>query len=155
MAKIILQLSKKYSTPFFEPHVTLIGSIIGPEDAILLKTSQLAAFIPLYKIQLTNLSFFDEYFRCLFLKVRKFEEIIKANLKAQEIFNRKNDPPYFPHLSLVYGNLSRQIKKEIIARTGSNFKTNFEVKSLHLFSTEGEVKTWQKIAEFKLKLSKP
>lgn len=150
LAKIIFQLSKKYSTPLFEPHVTLIGSIRSPEEEVILKTSQLATFIPPYKIQLTNWGYFDEYTRCLFLKVRESEEVMKANLKAREIFNRRNDPSYFPHLSLIYGNLSRQIKKEIIGQVGGDFKVSFSVKSLHLFSTKGEVKAWHRVKEFAL-----
>lgn len=149
--KIISQLNKEYSSPNFLPHVTLIGLVVGSQKEILLKTSQLAIFIQPFEIKLTKVDYLNEYFRCLFIKVVKTKELMEANLKAREIFNREKDLKFMPHLSLMYGNFNSKTKKGVISKIGREFNLKFKVKSIHLFLTEGESKRWYKIKKFVLK----
>lgn len=150
LAEIISGLSKKYSTPNFEPHVTLIGSLVGSEDDMIAKTSRLAIGIKPYQIKLTKIEYLDEYFKSLFVRVEETEDVMEVNLKARKIFSRENDSKYVPHLSLLYGNLSQKIKKEIIENMG-NVDISFFVKSIDIFSTKGEVKDWHRVKSFLLK----
>ena len=92
LAHLISQLSQRYSTPNFQPHVTLIGNLVGPEGDILSKASQVATLIRPYRIRLTRVGYLDEYFRCLFIRVEETEEVTNANLTAREIFNQPLDP---------------------------------------------------------------
>lgn len=147
LAEIISQLSKKYSTPNFEPHLTLIGDLIGSEEEIISKTLKLAEQLKPFEIKLKKADYFDEYFKCLFIRAGKTKEVIEANNIAREAFNLEPNPEYMPHLSLMYGDLSPEIKEEILTDLGKEFDLSFEVKSIHLFSTTGEVKDWSKVKE--------
>lgn len=151
LKNLISYLSKKYQTPNFIPHVTLIGEVVGSQRAILDKTRQLVTSMKLFKIKLTKVDYFDEYFRCLFVKVRETKAIMKANSKAREIFKRQKDPKYLPHLSLMYGNFPRKIKEEIIKKIGREFNLNFSAETLYLYSTNGEVKDFYRVKEYKLR----
>lgn len=154
LATLISQLSKEYSAPNFEPHITLLGPIVGPEEKIIAKTSQLTKFIQPYKINLTIVnSYPDEYYKRLFIRAKETKDVINANIKARKIFGQHivGQPPdtkYMPHLSLLYGNFSPQMKEEIISKIGKEFNIGFEVKSIYLFLTDGEVKNWHKVKEF-------
>lgn len=57
---------------------------------------------------------------------------------------------YIPHLSLMYGNFPSELKEKIIAEIGKDFNMNFEIKSIHLFSTLGEPEDWYRVKEFAL-----
>ena len=148
LSSLIIRLSRKYRTPVFEPHVTLIGELTEPEDEIITKTQVLAARIMPYTITLTHVEFLNEYFRCLFIKVQETEEIIEANAKARETFCRTHDPKHMPHLSLMYGNLEPGKKKEIVKDIGKELHLSFEANSIHLFSNTGDLKEWYRIKEF-------
>jgi len=150
LTRIISQLSREYSAPNFESHITLFGDLIGSEEEILSKTSQLATLLQPFEIRLTTLDYLDEYFKCLFIRVEETKQVMDANFKAREIFNRQQDPKHIPHLSLMYGNFTPMIKEGIIAKIGRKFNIKFEVGSIHLF-TSGEPKNWRRIKEFKLK----
>lgn len=155
LAHIISQLSKNYSAPSFEPHVTLLNKIIGSEEEIIKKTAQAASILAPYEILLTRVGYLDEYFKCLFINVEKTTEVMNANAKAREVFHeyiidRHTTAEYMPHLSLLYGNFSSQIKEEIIKKIGKEWNLTFETASIHLFSTEGDVKDWHKLKEFPL-----
>jgi 2'-5' RNA ligase len=147
---LIFQLSKKYSKPNFEPHITLIGELAGSEKDIISKTSQLAAVVKPYKVMLTKVEYLDEYFRCLFIKVKETDDVMNANSIARKIFNRNQDPKYEPHLSLMYGKLSIKTKEKIIGEIGNEFYISFEAKSIHLFLTNGEPRDWHRIKEITL-----
>ncbi len=146
---LISRLSKKYSSPNFEPHVTLIGKLIGSEQDVILKTLQLTGYIKPFTIKLKKIDYRDEYFKCLFITAEETEDLMKANLKASEIFNRKDSSKYFPHLSIMYGNFPVTMKKKIISEIGEIFNLNFKVKNMALLSN-GKPKNWHKVKEFTL-----
>lgn len=148
LAEIILKLSKNHNSPNFMPHVTLLGSIFSSEKKMFLKTSQLVTFLHPFEIELTKVDYLDEYFRCLFIRAVGTKELIHANLKAREIFNRQRDQKFMPHLSLMYGNFDTKLKEKIIAEIGREFNLKFKIKSIHLISDEGEPEEWFKIKEF-------
>ncbi len=152
LAEIIYNLSKEHSTPNSEPHVTLIGEgeLVGTEEEVLSKTSKLAEILKPLEIKLKKADYFDEYFKCLFIRAEKTKEIMEANNVARKHLNLRPNPDYMPHLSLMYGDINPETKEEILANLRMNFDISFEVKSIHLFSTDGEVKDWHKIKEFPL-----
>lgn len=148
---LIYYLSEKYSSPKFDPHVTLMGRVVGFEDDIIYRTSQLAAAIKPYKIEFSKVEYLDQYFRCLFTRVNETDDVMGANYAAREIFARMADPKYMPHLSLLYGNFTSIIKEEIIAEIGKRLDLFFEARDIHLFSTDSEPRDWHRIKEFALK----
>ena len=155
LAHIISQLSKDYSTPSFEPHITLLGGVIGSEEEIVKKTAQTASMLAPYEILLTQVDYLDEYFRCLFINVEKTSEVMNANAKAREVFHeyitsKHPATEYMPHLSLLYGDISSQTKEAIVKKIGREWNLTFEAASIHLFLTKGDVKDWHKLKEFPL-----
>ena len=120
------------------------------KDSIVLETSKLASSIKPYDIHLTNVGCLDEYFRSLFIEVEKSYEVVRANLAAKRAFGNDDDSVYFPHLSLMYGNFSTEIKKEIISEIGDRFNLTFRVDSIHLFDTSGRPEEWYHLEKFPL-----
>lgn len=151
LADIISRLSIEYSTPNFEPHVTLISDFVGSEDEILSRTSRLATVLKPFTITIRRIDYLDEFFKCVFIRAEKATDLMNANLKARELFDKLfTKPPvsYMPHLSLIYGDFPTKTKQEIVAKVGNKFNMSFNVKSIHLYKTDGEVKEWYKIKEF-------
>ncbi len=145
LSEIISKISQEYKVPNFQPHVTLIGEIKG--DDLIAKTQLLASQIQSYTIKLKHPCILNEYFKSLFLKVEETEEVMRVNLKAQEIFNRKEK--YFPHLSLMYSNCPTIEKLNIISSM-EKASLEFQVDSLHLFFTKGRPENWHEIEKFPL-----
>lgn len=149
---LISKLSGEHQSPKFEPHVTLIGELEGIQEDVLRKTSDLAKLIKPFKIELEGLDSFDDYFRCLFIKAKETPELIDANSKAREKFSKGINLTYAPHLSLIYGNLSKDMKDKIIEdlkkeKEGKEPAYTFDVDKLHLFSTSGEPDKWYRAGE--------
>jgi len=150
LAKIIKNLSNKYSAPIFEPHVTLIGGLIDSEDNIIKKILRFVNLVKPIKIKLRRIGYLNEYYRCLFLIAEETESLMNANSKAREIFDRMHDTKFLPHLSLLYGNFDAKLKEEIIKSLRSEINIEFEAKSIYLVSTRNRPKDWYEIKKFLL-----
>lgn len=151
LAKIIENLSDKYSAPIFEPHVTLIGRLTDSEDNIIKRILKFVNLIKPIKIKLTGIGYLNEYYRCLFLITEETQSLMNANLKAREIFGRIHDTKFLPHLSLLYGNFDSKLKEEILKSLRGEFDIEFEARSIHLVFTGNKPKDWHEIKRFLLK----
>jgi 2'-5' RNA ligase len=147
---VILKLSRQYSTPVFKPHVTLLGRIVGARREVLAKSAQLARIMRPLAIRLGSLDSLDEYYRCLFVSAAKTRPLMKAYRAARRIFNLKKRPAYMPHLSLMYGSFPSRLKARIIRKLGGRFDLEFDVGSLHLYSTAGKPRAWRQVKAFSL-----
>jgi 2'-5' RNA ligase len=152
LAEAILDLSGKYSTSAFEPHVTLAGSIVGPAREVESKMKHLARRIPPFTIRLTTVEGLEEYFRCLFIRVALTHPIMSANEAAREIFRLPKRPAFMPHLSLLYGNLPCKEKERIIASLSRQFELEFKAATLHLYLIKRETEAWRRVASHGLGL---
>jgi 2'-5' RNA ligase len=152
LAEAILDLSGKYSTPAFEPHVTLAGSIVGPVREVASKMKDLARRIPPFTVRLTTADGLDQYFRCLFVRVAQTQPIMSASAAAQEIFRLPKQPTFMPHLSLLYGNLPSKEKETIIASLARHFELEFRATTLHLYLIKREPAAWRRVASQRLGL---
>jgi 2'-5' RNA ligase len=148
---VILELSREYSTPAFEPHVTLLGRIVGSRREVLAKSGELARRMRPLVVKLGVLDGLDEYYRCLFVRAAKTWPLMEAHRAARQIFNLKERPAYMPHLSLMYGNFRARLKEEMIRKLGGRLDLSFEVRSFHLYSTAGQPRAWRQVKDFRLR----
>ncbi len=152
LAGTILELSRQYTTPAFEPHVTLAEGMVGPAREVAKKMGDLARRIPPFTVRLTAVDGLEEYFRSLFVRVATTHPIIKANKAAREVFRLERQPAFMPHLSLLYGNLPANVKQRTIASLGRQFELEFKARSLHLYLIKGAPQAWRAVASFGLGL---
>ena len=152
LAEAIVDLSGEYSTPAFEPHVTLAGSIVGPAREVESKVKDLARRIPPFTVRLTTVAGLEEYFRCLFVRVAHTHSIMSANEAAREIFRLPKRPAFTPHLSLIYGSLPSKEKERIIASLGRRFELEFKAATLHLYLIKRQPEAWRRVATCGLRL---
>jgi putative hydrolase of the HAD superfamily len=149
---MILDLSREYAAPAFEPHVTLASGIVGPARQVASKMAELARRIPPFTVRLTEIDFLDEYFRCLFVRVATTHPIMMANKAAREVFSLEQQPVFMPHLSLLYADLPSGVKEKIVASLGRRLELEFKVSGLHLYLTKGKVAAWRRVASLRLRL---
>lgn len=145
----IAKLSQAYDLPKFEPHVTVLGGIRVPNTSAL---QDLARSLPPFRIHLASQpQYLDEYFRCLFLKAHETPALMDIFSKASQLFGYEGEP-YFPHLSLAYGDLPVKTKREMIQELGAIPEIEFEARHLSLVqaSTEMPISTWKVLERFSL-----
>lgn len=158
ISKMILDIAKKNHTPKFEPHITLLGEFGETEnEKDIIKNLKSIIFNqrPLI-LNFDSIGYEDFYFRALFLKIKISKELLIFHEKIKYSLNIRNVLNYMPHLSLVYGNLSKKTKIRILSVIKQKFHEKSFIKKLTikkvlLLKTGGTVKQWRKMATFSLK----
>lgn len=152
LKKLIDVLSHIYSTPSFEPHITVLGRLTGSELELFSKGTQLGSTIRPFHASLRKIEHLDEYFRCLFIRLERSEKLIDLHNKAKIIFDIRGREYYMPHISLMYGNLDPSLKEKIISERGNSFPDTLDIKHIQLVSAsvETDPAEWRVIKEFPL-----
>lgn len=145
--ELIKKLAQEYKTLVFDPHITILGQASDNESTAIKLTEELVTGISPFSITLNKIGYQDYYFRALYVLVEKTEPLLKLHEKAKQLFGKQDIPPYIPHLSLLYGDFPVAIKEKIMQEIGREQLSTFEVKSLHVFKTEGEADSWYSVKE--------
>ena len=148
LAAVIRNLARELGAPVFEPHVTLMADLEGTEREHLRRTKALAERLEPTRIGLTEPSYTDEFFRCLFMHVDPTPDVMRLRTLAAEVF--ECDPqPFMAHLSLVYGSFASSLKQAAIRRLPSEVRTSFMVEALHLIRADSMAPhDWHEMARF-------
>jgi 2'-5' RNA ligase len=150
LAYEISHLSRQLSTPHFEPHITLLSRITLPEVKVLGRSRRLAGSLRPFRVELADIDHLDEFFRCLFVKVRPGKAILEARQAACRVFARRW-APYLPHVSLVYGKLPGGRRAEIGRGLPLLPGHAFHLRKMALYRVNGPVRQWKCIETFDLK----
>lgn len=137
LQKTITDLSKAYHAPVFDPHVTLLGSLPGTEEAISLRCVKLGESLAPFDIFLAEPACGDQYFQCVFLKAQETPALMNAHELANRLFVKAPNP-FMPHLSLLYGHYSLELKHKITSTLSQALSLNFTVDTIHLIHAKSE-----------------
>lgn len=141
---LIMRLSAQFGTPAFEPHITLLGGLTGDEEALRRRTRELAAAIGPFEARLLEAKWLDEYYRCLFVEVALSRALLDAHEAARKVFDQRLEGGFYPHLSLVYGDLKAPEKEAIVEEIGGYFDESVRIEELALYDTGGGTPpTWR------------
>lgn len=146
LMRTIRQLAEELSGPVFEPHISLIGNLEGTEEELAKQTEQLAHQLEPFKAVLTEPSYRDDHFQCLFILVEQTCSIMDAHAIATNFFHKPNQA-FMPHVSLAYGSYPESRKRLIIDKLPPDVRTCFDATTLYLIRADSQdPKDWHQIA---------
>ncbi len=141
----IKELAQKHGTPVFEPHITLLGGLRKGETELIQLTDTLASSLHSFDVVLTNAGCRDDFYRSMYVHVKKSKELMDARATAERLFDNNPEEDFMPHLSLMYSDFGREEKERILNTMGREFHLRFPVQSILLIQTEGKPDKWEKI----------
>jgi hypothetical protein len=135
---VIDDLSRRYSTPRFRAHVTLIGGVevIGPAPLASLATMESP------EVRAKAIVTSGDYFRCVTASAVLTPSLRALRRKAATLV-RASKEKYEPHLSLVYGELSGQQRAAIVRELATLAIPPFRAEALEAVATSGAVEGWR------------
>jgi 2'-5' RNA ligase len=147
LAQAIEELAHILQAPVFEPHVTLLGNLIGTENGHLERVRILAQQLEPFSIALTKPAYGDQYLQCIYIKVEQTPPLMNAHAMARRLCPHANAQAYLPHLSLVYGLYPEARKRELIATLPAQLQMSFDATVLYLVRADSaDPKDWHEIA---------
>lgn len=147
LQEMIKALSKKYDTPVFTPHVTVVGGLKASKAELVPLVDTLASSITPFTIKLSKAGYLNTFYQALFIHVEENEDLSNLHKKACHFFDcpDKYKNNYMPHLSLLYGELSKKEKERILNNIGREMYLQFDAQKMVLMKTSGKPHQWQKV----------
>ncbi len=154
LKSLIIQLSAKYNSPIFEPHITLLpgGTDLDKESVINKLRVAISESNP-FETKLTTYDYLDDFFKCIFLRVDKSSSVMNFCSSIQTAFNSQPTTDFTPHLSVLYGQIANEEKEKIISRLGMEYQKSFIIEKVDIIEYKmGEPpETWKKIESILVK----
>jgi 2'-5' RNA ligase len=147
--EIIDEFSLRFDTPGFEPHITLFTGIETLTDDLIYQISVLAALTDTFELMFKELALKNNYFQAIYLKPDFNNSLSTMNEELTVLFPSVNYA-FKPHLSLLYGNISKENKEDYLRQFDSTILGSFHATTLRIMKTVGEVEMWQVIEDFPL-----
>jgi 2'-5' RNA ligase len=145
LGRLIAELAGRLGTPPFEPHVTLLGGLTLDESQVRARCRHLARRILALPLRFRGIEGTDEYFRCLYLRVSETDDLLAAHNRAREEFGLRQELPFVPHLSLLYGHVPPATREALIAELQAQVPPGFLADRLEVVRTEGPPGDWRRL----------
>jgi hypothetical protein len=150
IAALAGELSARFGTPTFPPHVTLLGGLAADPEKAVATGGELAATLRDFSVRFEGLEHSAEYFRALVVRIAPDLLILDARRRAQMAFPSEPVGPFLPHLSLLYGSLPVETRRHLAAEVRESAPGSIVLRRLDVVATEGTPAQWQPLARFPL-----
>ncbi|KAJ3228681.1 hypothetical protein HDU81_005991 [Chytriomyces hyalinus] len=114
---IIARYSSELNTPTFGPHVTLLGSILATPEETVARLTEAVKDVEVFEVALLDIVTKDQYFQCIMAKAEETRALMSLNAMLRSLFPAPNsvfaNEKFWPHLSLVYGDLSADVRERV------------------------------------------
>ena len=140
--------NNKLRGPEFESHITLSGPLIEANKDIKEILNQISNEHHKLSIYSEGLDTKDMFFQSLFIKIKKDIKLLTLKRIIDDRLNLKSTE-YFPHISLFYGNATKEIKGRIMKELNS--PKELTLSSICLVDVDEEIDLWKVIGRFPLK----
>ncbi|MDB5264524.1 MAG: cyclic phosphodiesterase-like protein [Parcubacteria group bacterium] len=148
LSGVIKTLAERYQGVLFEPHVTLMKIPEGNEEQVISLAQSFAQNSTPITLSLEDMGMEETFFRALYLKVNPNEALEALHARAANVFGLNDAGAFTPHLSLFYGNVPEDLKREMVSSLTLPLPLTFIAESLHVYKTGGTTEQWEQIAEY-------
>lgn len=140
----IEELARTYHSISFPPHITLTPC---PDDMPLTKLKTICRelaqnFNPL-ELDSLKIGSMNNNYQSLYIQIKRSGRLLELRKAARQITGTDLDDSYMPHLSLFYGFLSDDQRREITDRLSRSMPEKIIADRLALVQLNGTPDTWQ------------
>lgn len=149
LKKIIQQLSERYQSPLFSPHLTVYSGIHDVSQNHISEFNRMLKHVNKIPIQLESVRYSPILWKTLFLHIKQMKELTRVNDEMKRIFHSDTKNDFNPHISLIYKIMGTDEKQKLINQLA--LKTNYMLGRLQIVKTGKDVESWSVIYEKELR----
>ncbi|MET0556606.1 MAG: 2'-5' RNA ligase family protein [Vicinamibacteria bacterium] len=150
LGAIVSELSCRFGTPAFTPHVTLMAGLALHPEAVVGRCRELARGLHPFSLRFLGVQRGADYFRTLFVLASPDLPILDARQRAESLFAAHPRESFMPHLSLLYGALPTETLRLLAEEVSASSPPSLLLQTLEVVSTEGPVSAWRSLARLPL-----
>lgn len=144
----IARISSQLGRPAFQPHITMLGDLDCAPGALIEKTSNAIANLESCQAQVAGIDGSDSYFMSLYLDISIPCAFENARRDLAQSINLQTLGQFRPHVSLAYGSIEEERKRDLISKIASEFDSyEFELTAIEVVASGNmiPVEKWRSI----------
>lgn len=145
---IINLLSNKYNTPDIELHLTVLGPLKTEENDLVNKVKMIAKKCNKLEVEILGINFSNTISQCVFAQIKMSPQLLNLYTELKTDLHDPDKSPYFPHLSLIYGDFTPAEKANIASQV--KLDNTLILDKLVIFRDGPSPNEWTKVIEFEL-----
>ena len=149
LQQIINDLSKKYNSISFKPHITGYGLITMELDKISIICKNISSRFQPFSVEFLNILYSNDLWKTLFVNLKTSIIINEIHNNLKNEFQKIETDVLDPHISLIYKNMPSNYKKEIIKNL--KLKKQFKINSISILNYSNKIENWKIVEKFILK----
>lgn len=141
-------INKEFNGPYFDIHITLAGPIKTFDDRLLKKFISFENKLNSVRLNSNKYSFSKNFYESFFVSINNSTELKKLKKILELTFDAKNYIP-MPHISLYYGIMNNNCKKNIMSKL-PDLPKKMVITSLCLAKVNERANKWDIIQKIEL-----
>ena len=144
--KLISEYCEKFSSPVFNPHITLFGRVgIEPESTFSFFEDLISNYAS-FSVNVLGVTTGEPPWKSLFIQLEVCEALLNLQAKINDLFKSFRRYTFDPHLSLAYGDLTiNQNEMDAIPLPES-----IRFSGVALVMTPDTIENWKNIKKYSL-----
>ena len=146
LSNIINELSSKYDSQPFKPHITAYGLVdieLDKLDKIVANSIQDEKQFVLEK---SNVSYSDVFWKTLFVEFQPNEQINRINKKLTDSLESFSKYEFIPHASLIYKKMDFEEQKKLARSV--DIKKHFKVNGMAIQQFHKDLEKWKIVRNY-------
>ncbi|WP_371504878.1 hydrolase [Nitrosopumilus adriaticus] len=143
---IIQELSTKYNSQSFKPHITAYGLVdvdLEKLDKIVTNSIQgQKSFV----IEKSKISYSDVFWKTLFVEFKPNEQLIRINKKLTEPLEYFSKYEFIPHASLIYKKMNQDEQQKLA--NSISIKDHFKVTGMWIQKFHEDIDKWNIVKKY-------
>lgn len=148
--KIISELSHRFHTTPFPPHITLLSGLVYELGSLNHLCEEIYDEMHSFDIPMQGIAFSPEYYRNFFIKAEPTSTLLALYNKAKLKLKCAENEEYMPHVSLLYGELDIKTKLQLIKDLEDHYTKIFSCKRLDIYNCSGDIVDWFMVKSYEL-----
>ncbi len=116
LSKVIQDYAAEYSTPVFEPHVTLYSGEVQSSENLQAIVSESIALAPPITLEVMGLNYTADFFKTGFIAFASVERLSQLSCAIRDRLSAPKEYLLDPHLSLIYKDIPIEQKRLAMLR---------------------------------------
>jgi len=147
-ANIIKELSVKYNSQSFKPHITAYGLVeidLNELDKIVTNCIQGEKQ---FVIEKSNVSYSNVFWKTLFVEFKPNEQLMRISRKLTESLESHSKYEFIPHVSLIYKKMNPEEQKELA--NSIVIKEHFKITGMVIQQFHENIEKWKVVRKYEL-----
>jgi 2'-5' RNA ligase len=146
--QITKSLSTDYNSPDIDVHVTILGPLEAQEKDLINKVKSIAKRFERIEVEILGMNYTNTVTQCVFAQIKMSPKLLTLYKELELNLQYTNKSPFFPHMSLLYGDFSPEEKENISGQIKTDNKLLLD--KLVIFREGPLPSDWFQVAEFEL-----